>query len=450
MAESTVAERTLPHNLEAERSVLGAILLHNDAFNLAAEVIDAEDFFRDAHRRIFEKMVKLAERGDAIDLITLKDELSRSGEVDAVGGPAYIAALVDGVPRSTNIEHYARIIKEKATLRNLIFSANKILSEAYQAEEEADVILDQAEHAIFAIADGKIRNGFTSLRELAQGSLDTIEKLHARKELVTGVPTGFTDLDEMTSGLQAGDLVIVAARPSMGKTSLVMNMAQHVGTKTDMTVGVFSLEMSKEQLFLRLLTSEARIDAHRLRGGFLGEKDWGRLAQAIGTLSEAKIFIDDTPSIGVLEMRAKCRRLAAEHGLHMVVIDYVQLMQGRGRFENRSLELASISRSLKGLAKELRVPIIVLSQLSRASETRSDHRPQLSDLRESGALEQDADVVMFIYREDMYMDKGAPPDEQTGVAEIIIGKQRNGPIGVVKLAFLREFTRFENLAPSQG
>ena len=450
MAESTVAERTLPHNLEAERSVLGAILLRNDAFNLAAEVIDAEDFFRDAHRRIFEKMVKLAERGDAIDLITLKDELSRSGEVDAVGGPAYIAALVDGVPRSTNIEHYARIIKEKATLRSLIFSANKILSEAYQAEEEADVILDQAEHAIFAIADGKVRNGFTSLRELAQGSLDTIEKLHARKELVTGVPTGFTDLDEMTSGLQAGDLVIVAARPSMGKTSLVMNMAQHVGTKTDMTVGVFSLEMSKEQLFLRLLTSEARIDAHRLRGGFLGEKDWGRLAQAIGTLSEAKIFIDDTPSIGVLEMRAKCRRLAAEHGLHMVVIDYVQLMQGRGRFENRSLELASISRSLKGLAKELRVPIIVLSQLSRASETRSDHRPQLSDLRESGALEQDADVVMFIYREDMYMDKGAPPDEQTGVAEIIIGKQRNGPIGVVKLAFLREFTRFENLAPSQG
>jgi len=264
------------------------------------------------------------------------------------------------------------------------------------------------------------------------------------------VPTGFTDLDEMTSGLQPSDLVIVAARPSMGKTSLVMNMAQHVGTKTAMTVGVFSLEMSKEQLFMRLLTSEARIDAHRLRGGFLGERDWGRLAQAIGTLSEAKIFIDDTPSIGVLEMRAKCRRLAAEHGLHLVIVDYVQLMQGRGRFENRSLELASISRSLKGLAKELQVPVIVLSQLSRASESRSDHRPQLSDLRESGALEQDADVVMFIYREDMYVDKGAPPSDQTGVAEIIIGKQRNGPVGVVKLAFLREFTRFENLATNAG
>jgi replicative DNA helicase len=446
MAEFAVAERMLPHNLEAERSVLGAILLHNDAFNLAAEVIDANDFFRDAHRRIFDKMVRLVERGNAIDLVTLKDELGKSGEIDEVGGPAYIAALVDGVPRSTNVEHYARIIKEKATLRSLIFSANKILANAYQAEEEADVILDQAEHAIFAIADNKVRDGFVSLRDLAQTSLDTIEKLHARKELVTGVPTGFTDLDEMTSGLQPSDLIIVAARPSMGKTSLVMNIAQHVGTKTDRTVGVFSLEMSKEQLFLRMLTSEARIDAHRLRGGFLGERDWGRLAQAIGTLSDSKIFIDDTPSIGVLEMRAKCRRLAAEHSLHLVIVDYIQLMQGRGRFENRTLELGAISRSLKGLAKELAVPIVVLSQLSRATESRSDHRPQLSDLRESGALEQDADVVAFIYREDLYADKNAPPTENAGVAEIIVGKQRNGPTGVVKLAFLREFTRFENLA----
>jgi replicative DNA helicase len=446
MPDVAVANRTLPHNLEAERSVLGAILLHNDAFNFAAEVIDAKDFFRDAHRRIFDKMVKLAERGDAIDLVTLKEELGRAGELEEVGGPAYITALVDGVPRSTNVEHYARIIKEKATLRNLIFSANKILSSAYEAEEEADLILDQAEHAIFAIADQKIRDGFVSLRELAHGSLETIEKLHARKELITGVPTGFTDLDEMTSGLQPADLVIIAARPSMGKTSLVLNMAQHVGTKTGMSVGIFSLEMSKEQLFLRMLTAEARIDAHRLRGGFLGERDWGKLSQAIGTLSEAKIFIDDSPSIGVLEMRAKCRRLAAEHGLHMVIVDYIQLMQGRGRFENRTLELASISRSMKGLAKELRVPIVVLSQLSRAPESRSDHRPQLSDLRESGALEQDADVVMFIYREDLYADKNQPPTEQEGVAELIVGKQRNGPTGIVKLAFIREFTRFENLA----
>src|SRR5580765_1763666 len=446
MPEVAVAARTLPHNLEAERSVLGAILLHNDAFNLAAEVIDSVDFYRDAHRRIFDKMVKLSERGDAIDLVTLKEELGRSGELDEVGGPAYIAALVDGVPRSTNVEYYARIIKEKATLRNLIFSANKILANAYEAEQDADLILDEAEHAIFAIADDKVRDGFVSLRDLAQGSLDTIEKLHARKELVTGVPTGFTDLDEMTSGLQPSDLIIIAARPSMGKTSLVLNMAQHVGTKTDMTVGIFSLEMSKEQLFLRMLTGEARIDAHRLRGGFPGERDWGKLSQALGTLSEAKIFIDDTPSIGVLEMRAKCRRLRAEHGLHMVIIDYVQLMQGRGRFENRTLELASISRSLKGLAKELRVPLVLLSQLSRAPESRSDHRPQLSDLRESGALEQDADVVVFIYREDMYADKSQPAADSQGTAELIIAKQRNGPTGLVRLAFLREYTRFENLA----
>src|SRR5712675_128166 len=446
MPDTAVAERTLPHNLEAERSVLGAVLLHNDAFHLAAEVIDSGDFFRVAHRRIFDKMVKLVERGDAIDLVTLKEELGRSGDLDEVGGPAYIAALVDGVPRSTNVEHYANIIKEKATLRNLIFSANKILATAYEGGEDADLILDQAERAIFAIADDKVRDGFVSVRTLAHASLETIEKLHAHKELITGVPTGFADLDEMTSGFQPSDLIIIAARPSMGKTSLVLNMAQHVGTKTDMTVGVFSLEMSKEQLFLRMLTGEARIDAHRLRGGFLGERDWGRLAQAIGTLSEAKIFIDDTASIGVLEMRAKCRRLAAEHGLHLVIIDYVQLMQGRGRFENRTLELASISRSMKGLAKELRVPIVLLSQLSRAPESRSDHRPQLSDLRESGALEQDADVVVFIYREDLYADKTQPQPDNQGVAELIIGKQRNGPTGIVRLAFIREFTRFENLA----
>ena len=446
MADTPVAERTLPHNLEAERSVLGAILLHNDAFNLAAEVLDSEDFYRDAHRRIFDKMAVLSERGDAIDLVTLKEELGRTGEIDAVGGPAYIAALVDGVPRSTNVANYARIIKEKATLRKLIFSANKILAQAYEAEDEPELILDHAEHEIFAIAEGKIRDGFVSLADLAKGSLDTIEKLHGRKDLVTGVPTGFTDFDDMTSGLQPSDLIIVAARPSMGKTSLVLNIAQHVGTKTGRTVGIFSLEMSKEQLFLRLLTGEARIDAHRLRGGFLGERDWGRLSQAIGTLGDAKIFIDDTPSIGVLEMRAKCRRLSAQHGLDLVIIDYIQLMQGRGRFENRTLELASISRSLKALAKELSIPVVVLSQLSRATESRADHRPQLSDLRESGALEQDADVVVFIYREDQYAPKDEAPSDSQGIAELIIGKQRNGPTGVVKVAFIREYTRFENLA----
>ena len=453
MPDTAVAtpERTLPHNLEAEKSVLGAILIQNEAFNHAAELIDSKDFFRNAHSRIFEKMIVLSERGDAIDFITLKEELSKSGELETVGGPAYIASLADGVPRSANVEYYARIVKEKATLRNLIHSANKILVEAYEAEQEPDLLLDEAERSIFAIAEDRIRAGFVPLRDLVQTSFAQIEKLQQQKGLVTGVPTGFIDLDEMTSGLQPSDLVLVAARPSMGKTSFVLNIAQHIGTSTDMTVGFFSLEMSKEQLFMRMLTSEARIDAHRFRTGYLNEKDYGRLSHALGTLAEAKVFIDDSASIGVLEMRAKARRLKAEHGLHLLVIDYIQLMQGRGRFENRQTEIASISRSLKGLAKELNVPIVALSQLSRASETRADHRPQLSDLRESGALEQDADVVMFIYRAEQDRDsEGNPNTEEQGTAEIIIGKQRNGPIGTAKLAFIKEHTRFENLAHGGG
>jgi replicative DNA helicase len=447
LADLAAPTRTLPHNLDAEKSVLGAILIHNEAFNAAAEVIDAGDFFRDAHRRIFDRMVALSERGDAIDFVTLKEELSRGGDLEEVGGPAYIASLADGVPRSANVEYYARIVKEKSTLRSLIHSANKILADAYEAEDEPDLLLDSAERAIFAIAEDRIRAGFVPLRDLVQSSFTTIEQLQQKKGLVTGVPTGFVDLDEMTSGLQPSDLVLVAARPSMGKTSFVLNIAQHVGTSTDMTVGFFSLEMSKEQLFMRMLTSEARIDAHRFRTGYLNEKDYGRLSHALGTLAEARVFIDDSASIGVLEMRAKARRLKAEHGLHLLIIDYIQLMQGRGRFESRQVELASISRSLKGLAKELNVPIIALSQLSRAPETRSDHRPQLSDLRESGALEQDADVVMFIYREEQYRNAdGTPNQEAEGTAEIIIGKQRNGPVGTAKLAFIKEHTRFENLA----
>ena len=439
------AERTLPHNLEAERSVLGAILIHNEAFNVAAELVDSGDFFRDAHRRVFNTMVDLNERGQAIDLVTLKDELSRSGDLDDVGGAAYIAALADGVPRSTNVEHYARIVKERATLRNLIQSANRILGMAYRAEEDADALLDQAEQEIFAIAEGRIHTGFVPLSDLVQGSFTAIEQLQEHKGLVTGVPSGFVDIDNLTSGFQPADLVIIAARPSMGKTSFVLNVAQHVGIKTARSVGFFSLEMSKEQLFMRMLTAEAEVDSHRFRGGFLSERDYGRLSTSLGRLADAKVFIDDSAGLGVLEMRAKARRLKAEHGLDLLVIDYLQLMQGRGRFENRTQELASISRSLKALAKELNVPVLALSQLSRAPESRSDRRPQLSDLRESGALEQDADVVLFIFREEQY----DPTPENENLAELIIGKQRNGPTGTVKLAFLKQHTRFANLSPAQ-
>jgi replicative DNA helicase len=442
---ATAPERTLPHNLEAEKSVLGAILIHNDAFNNAAELIDPRDFFRDAHRRIFDKMVVLSERGDAIDLVTLKEELQRAGELDEVGGPAYIASLADGVPRSANVEHYARIVKEKATLRNLIHSANRIISEAYQAEEDADLILDGAEKAIFEIAEGRISAGFTPLRDLVQSSFATIEKLQEQRNAITGVPSGFQDLDALTAGFQPSDMIILAARPAMGKTSFVLNVAQNAGKKGK-TVGVFSLEMSKEQLFLRLLTSEAMIDAHKFRTGYLTEKDYGKLSHALGTLAELPIYIDDTPGIGMMEMRAKSRRLAAAHTLDLIIIDYIQLMQGRGRFESRQQELTSISRSVKILAKELHVPIIALSQLSRAPESRTDHRPQLSDLRESGALEQDADLVMFIYRAEVY-DKEETKPEEAGTAEIIIGKHRNGPIGSVRLTFLSQFTKFENHQP---
>jgi replicative DNA helicase len=446
MPETAVAtaERTLPHNLEAERSVLGAILVHNDAFNLAAQVIDSNDFYRDAHRRIFDKMVSLNERHDAIDFVTLKEELAKAGQLDEVGGPAYIASLADGVPRATNVEYYSKIVKEKSTLRNLIYAANKILTNAYEADQDSDIVLDDAESAIFAVADDRLKAGFVPMRELVKESFPKIEQLFEQKRLITGVPTGFVDLDEMTRGLQGGDLVIVAARPSMGKTSLVLNIAQYVATQPEYAVGFFSLEMSKESLFLRLLTAEAQVDGHRLLSGAIGGKDYGRISHALETLSSMKLFIDDTANIGVLEMRAKSRRLQAEHGLSLLIVDYIQLMSGRGRFENRTLELASISRSLKGLAKELSVPIVVLSQLSRAPESRSDHRPQLSDLRESGALEQDADVVVLIYRDDVYNKDPNSPD--AGTAELILAKQRNGPTGIVRLAFLREQTRFANLA----
>jgi replicative DNA helicase len=433
-------EKGLPSNIEAERSILGAILLDNAVCNQAIELMRRDDFFLDSHRRIFDKMVALTERGSVIDLITLSDELRRAAEFEQIGGATYIASLIDGVPRTDTIEHYAKIVKSKAMLRRLITASNQIIARAFDEEDDPDVIIDQAEQMIFQIAEDRVRQGFQYIGEVAQRRLEQIEQMAGRPEMITGVPTGFTDFDQMTSGLQRQDLVIIAARPSMGKTALALNMAQYAA-KNGNTVGVFSLEMSAEQLVSRLLCSEARVDAHRLRTGYLNREEWARLADALRRLCETQVFIDDTAGAGVLEMRAKSRRLKAEHGLDLLIIDYLQLMSGRGRIESRQQEVSQISRDLKALAKELNVPVIALSQLSRATETRSEHKPQLSDLRESGAIEQDADVVCFIFREEVY----SQTDENRGRAELIVAKQRNGPTGSVELAFLKEFTRFENM-----
>ena len=434
-------DKVLPHNAEAERTVLGAVLIDNAAFNAAAEILSRDDFYREPHRRIFDAMAALAERSQPIDLVTLKDELVRASALEAVGGAAYLGGLLDGLPRVTNVEQWSRIIKEKSVLRNLIHAGNRIVQAAFEAEDDAAAILDRAEKSIFDIAERRIRQGFIGIREIVKESFRTIDQLSQSREMVTGIPTGFVDIDEMTSGLQKGDLIIVAARPAMGKTSFCLNIAQHASLRAGESVGIFSLEMSKEQLVHRMLCSDARVDAHRLRTGNLQEKDWARLAKAYADLSGSRIFIDDSATLTPLEMRAKCRRLKAEHGLGLIVVDYLQLVSGSGRVENRQQEMSAISRSMKGLAKELAVPVIALSQLSRAPEARTDRRPQLSDLRESGAIEQDADIVMFIYREEEHK----PTDENRGIAEIIIGKQRNGPTGSRRLAFIKEFTRFENL-----
>lgn len=433
-------EKGLPSNVEAERSILGAILLDNTVCNQAIEFLKRDDFFLDSHRRIFDKMVALSERLSSIDLITLSDELRRAAEFEQIGGATYIASLIDGVPRTDNIEHYAKIVKKKSMLRKLISASNQIIARAFDEEDDADIIIDQAEQAIFQIAEDKVRQGFQYIGTVAQRRLEQIEQMADRPEMITGVPTGFVDFDHLTSGLQRQDLIIIAARPSMGKTALALNMAQYAA-RNGSVVGIFSLEMSAEQLASRLLCSEARVDAHRLRTGFLNREEWARLGDALRRLCETKVYIDDTPGSGVLEMRAKARRLKAEHGLDLLVVDYLQLMSGRGRIESRQQEVSQISRDLKTLAKELDIPVLALSQLSRAPETRSEHKPQLSDLRESGAIEQDADVVCFIYREEIYNET----DENRGRAELLIAKQRNGPTGKVELAFLNSFTRFESM-----
>jgi len=446
MATDTGIERPLPHNLEAERSILGAVLLDNHALNAAVERLRSEDFFLPQHRNIFERMVQLGERQQAIDTITLMEDLSRSGTLEAAGGVAYLSQLADGLPRVTNVDHYARIVKEKAVLRNLIHSASAIQEQALAAGDEADVILDRAESAIFQLAEDRVRAGLIGVKDLVKEGFERLEKIFSEGRRITGLATGYPGLDNETAGLQPSELIILAARPSMGKTALALNMAENVALRQREPVAIFSLEMSKESLLLRLLASEARVDAHKFRTGHMNRDDWGKVTRTLAELGEAPIWIDDSASSTVLEMGAKARRLKRDRGLSLMIVDYLQLVvpTHSGRGTNRQEEVSSISRALKGLAKELKVPVLVLSQLTRAPE-REERKPQLADLRESGAIEQDADVVLFINRPNFY--KTDLPEEDRAKAELIIAKQRNGPTTSLNFVFLSRHTRFEEAAP---
>jgi replicative DNA helicase len=444
MTMEVALERPLPHNLDAERSVLGAILLENHALNAAIEKLKSQDFFLDQHRRIFDRMIELGEAQQAIDLVTLTEELHRRGELDAAGGAAYLAQLVDGVPRVVNVDHYARIVKEKAILRNLIHASHAIQQQALDADDEADAILDRAESLIFELAEARIRAGLIGVKDLVRDNYERLERIFSEGRRVTGLASGYTQLDNQTAGLQPSELIILAARPSMGKTSLALNIAENVALGKREPVAVFSLEMSKESLLLRLLSSEARVDAHKFRTGHMGKDDWRRITESLGRLGEAPLWIDDSASATVTEIGAKARRLKRDKVLSLVIVDYLQLIAARGRFSNRNEEVSSISRALKGLAKELKVPVLVLSQLTRAPE-RDERRPQLADLRESGAIEQDADVVLFIHRPNFY--KADMPDEDRAKTELLVAKQRNGPTGILNFVFLSRHTRFEEAAP---
>jgi replicative DNA helicase len=432
-----------PQNVEAEQSVLGGILIENDAINKVMEILTPEDFYRDAHHRIYNALINLSTRDEPADLITLTNELRKIDQLDAAGGASYIASLIDSVPTAANIEYYARIVKEKSILRQLIQTSTDIITESYQDRSDVESFLDEAERSIFQISENRVRPSFYPIRDIVKQSFKTLERLYEKKELVTGVPSGFKELDQMTAGFQPSDLIIVAGRPSMGKTAFCLNVAQYAAIEKRTPVAVFSLEMSKEQLVIRLLCSEAHVEGTKLRTGFLSEGDWPRLTIAAGNLSEAPIFIDDTAALSVLELRAKARRLKADQGLGMVIIDYLQLMRGRARVESRQQEISEISRSLKAVAKELSIPVIAVSQLSRRTEERTGMRPQLSDLRESGAIEQDADLILFLYRDEVY--NRAEDNPNRGKAEMIIGKQRNGPTGKIDLAFLSKFTTFKDL-----
>ena len=445
MATSDYTISSLPANVEAERSILGAILLDNFAYNQAAEHLRIEDFSLDSHRRIYSRIVDLAESSRPIDMITLIEELDRHKDLQAIGDVPYVSSLLEGVPDRPSIEHYVKIVRDKALLRGLISAANTAIARASDQSDPAEDVLSDAEAAIFQLSEKRIGRGFMGIQEIVRESFGTVDALLQRGQRITGLATHYTDLDEMTSGLQRSDLAIIAARPSMGKTAFAMNIAENAAIEDQQVVGVFSLEMSREALLLRLLCSQARVDAHKMRTGSLWQDDTKKLVRAMEQLAHAPIYIDDTPGISLSEMRAKSRRLKQSAGkLDLIIVDYLQLMSGGGkRFENRTQEVSAISRGLKALAKELSVPVIALSQLSRAPESRGgDHRPQLSDLRESGSIEQDADLVMFIFREEVY--KQDDPDLQ-GKAEIIIAKQRNGPTGKVKMAFLKTCTRFETL-----
>ena len=436
-------ERSLPSSPETERALLGSILLDNSLIAQAVELLKPNDFYVPSHRRVFMAMIALFERGSEINHVLLGEELRRDNSLEAAGGMLFLSNLAYGLPHATSLAPYAKVIRGKSLLRQLVKVANKITSEALEEEDEPQDILDHAEHAIFALADERIRQGFEHIKHPAERVLEKAEAVEHRDLVVTGVATGFRNLDALTSGFQKQDFVVIAARPSMGKTSLALTLAQHAAIENKAVVGIFSLEMSAESLAMRMLCSEASVDAQKFRSGFLSNEEWSRLGKALGKLADARIFIDDTPAISVLEMRAKARRLATEQKqLDMIVVDYMQLMSGSTRrFESRQQEVSQISRELKALAKELNVPMVALSQLSRAPENRTDHRPQLADLRESGAIEQDADVVAFIYREEQYHKT----DENRNIAELIVAKQRNGPTDTVYLAFLNQFAKFADL-----
>jgi replicative DNA helicase len=430
-----------PQNLEAEQSILGGILIENDALNTVVEFLEDGDFYREAHQKIFNCMIALSERNEPLDLITITNELKKKKELEEVGGASYLASLVESVPTAANIAYYAKIVKEKSILRKLISTATEIVTQSFQEGKNLEDFLDEAEQAIFRISEHRVKPAFYPIKEIVKESFKVIEELYEKKELITGVPSGFKDLDKKTAGFQNADLIIVAGRPSMGKTAFCLNIAQHAAITAKVPTAIFSLEMSKEQLAIRLLCAEGRVDSARLRSGFLGESDWPKLTMAAGALSDAPIFIDDSAAISVLELRARARRLKADRGLGLVIVDYLQLMRGRSGVERREQEISEISRSLKALAKELNIPVLAISQLSRKAEDRPGRKPQLSDLRESGAIEQDADVIIFIYRDEVYN----PDSDHKGTAEVIIGKQRNGPTGKIDLSFISEFTTFKDL-----